>query len=172
MRLVVDAEVAVGVPDRLPDGGLDERLAREPAANAGGSAIERHAHGEVRVGSGRRSGLVLGAGLRQHVIAQEAAHHARLLLGATGADGQPDAANGGGDREQQEAGGGRQPNAMLPHEFPHAIRGRWWRRVDRFALQVPLQVARQPVDRLVTIGAILLERLERDPVELAVQLGR
>ena len=40
-----------------------------------------------------------------------------------------------------------------------------------FVIQVPLDVERQPVGRFVTAGAVLLEALHHDPVEIAAQFA-
>ena len=78
----------------------------------------------------------------------------------------------GADRrsEQQEGGEGSdrdQCRAVLAGELPQLVRRRRRAGLDGVAGEVPLDVAGEAVGGLVPPGAVLVQRLHHDPVELA-----
>ena len=73
------------------------------------------------------------------------------------------------DQGEQHQAGGHHRAAVLPHEFPEPIGPGGRRGQHRFGRQVPQDVGRQAVGRLVATDSVLLQRLHHDPVEVARQ---
>src|SRR4051812_8138870 len=60
---------------------------------------------------------------------------------------------------------------MFANDFTNTIHRAWWARQDRLVVQIPLYVHRDSGGGVVAARAILLHRLERDPVQVAAQLA-
>ena len=83
------------------------------------------------------------------------------------------------DQPQRRAGDARQQGAQqqtrgdhlstVPlHELLQPVAGTRWAGLDDLVGQVPLDVAGQPVGRVVPAGAVLLQRLQHHPIEFAL----
>ena len=75
----IQAEIFVGLADRQPNRGFDQRLRLELALDTRRGAVERGAHLEVGIGFRVRTGLRAGAGLSQQIVLQEIVHRFRGL---------------------------------------------------------------------------------------------
>ena len=71
---------------------------------------------------------------------------------------------------QRDYGCRRYANPVPAHEFPDAIRCAGRAGHDRFMLQMPCDVGCQIGRRLVAPCPVLFQSLQRDPVQIAVQL--
>ena len=72
---------------------------------------------------------------------------------------------------QRRCEGGKEERAVAADEFLARIPAAGWARSDRFVLQMPSQVDGERAGAFVAAGAILLERLEHDPIEVAPHGG-
>ena len=72
------------------------------------------------------------------------------------------------ERQEHQAGGDHRA-AVLPHELPQPVGPARRGGQHRLVRQVPQDVGREAVRRLVTPGAVLLQRLHHDPVEVSLQ---
>ena len=92
------------------------------------------------------------------------------LLGSLG----PDHPRGGqgepGNKRRRHGSGGRHPHSVPLHELTHAVAGGWRPGQYRLVPQVPLQLQRHSVRRVVAPGPVLLHRLQDDPVQVGLEL--
>ena len=88
-------------------------------------------------------------------------------LFAGGAHSHPRADGRGRDEYRREGPRCGDGDAMLPRELAQPVSGRRRSGLDRLARQISLDVAHQVIGRLIPPFPVLLERLVRDPVELA-----
>ncbi len=61
--------------------------------------------------------------------------------------------------------------AASANEFAEAVQGARAAREDRFMLQMPADVLRQATGGLVPPGAVLLQGLHHDPIQIAADLS-
>ena len=73
------------------------------------------------------------------------------------------------EHDQQRRGGDAKP--VAPDKLAHPITDGRWTGQDRLIVQMPPDIERQRVRSLVAAGPVLLERLQRDPVEVAAELA-
>ena len=91
------------------------------------------------------------------------------LFGPRRPDGLPGADGGARHERHGDNSCGRQRHAVPSSVLREPIPGRRRAGLDRLVGQVAHQVSRKPVGRLVSPGAVLLQALHHDPVELAAQ---
>ncbi len=166
---VVEAESVVGVADGLLEPSLHDRLGGELGAHALGAAVEHLA------GSDGVAARIAGVGLGEDVDQElgDAPGGRRLAVGAHHADG-------GADHRGQQSGerdGARAHHQPVPaDEAASAVDRARRARHHRLARQVAPDVVGELRRRAVAALAVLLDRLEHDPVEIAAQashqLGR
>ena len=75
----------------------------------------------------------------------------------------------GHHQQEDERRAGGESAAIPPHEFPHPIAGRRRARRHRLVREVPPDVRRQRLGRLVPPAALLFQTLHHDPVQLPGQ---
>ena len=82
-------------------------------------------------------------------------------------DGLPGADARGGHEHRRHQGGGGEGGLVAPPGLLQPVSSARRPGDDGFVVQVPLEVRRQAVGRLVAAGAVLLQALHHDPVQVA-----
>jgi hypothetical protein len=160
--LVVVAELPVGVTDRRQEPGAHEGLVLELPVEAPCAPVENvpHRHGRPEVAPGVE-------------VLEDPHQELRDLtrvLGLPLRSEQPDAGAGNRHHESDDDHcGGRHPHPVPPHELPYPVCRARGAGQDRLVAQVPLEVRPQLRRGAVASGAVLLQRLHRDPVQIAPQ---
>ena len=91
------------------------------------------------------------------------------LLGVGRAHGLPRAHHQAQHQRARHGADGGKRQLVPPNQFLKPIRRARWTGEDGFVIEVSLDVARQPVGRVVTARAVLFQALHHDPVEVALK---
>ena len=168
--------------------GLDQRLAGESSSILRGliDALRRHvedlAHADVLAlsppGRRRYGGEEILIEKRVHrfrdrrLTASLNRARGRLPLGAPRLQQRPRRANDPDHKSQDDGRCGEERAPMSPEQLPHAIEPARRPREHGFAVQMAFDIERQRVSGGISPHAVLLERLHRDPVEVAFERPR
>ena len=93
------------------------------------------------------------------------------MVGASLFNGLP---QGEGETDYQRRGDSRagyENHFVSANQFLEFVKLGRWASDDRLVAQVPLNVGRESVGRLVSAGAVFLQALHHDPVQVAAQLA-
>ena len=194
-----EPQLPIGFPERYPDDGLRFRIALELGADPFGRAIQdlfqnrriaaqRHGgldpfqhvgqepgHMVTAVGLGMGpSGVGFGLDPESRLIGlrglSDMTQAALFPLGPCGANGLP----GAHDDARDQHGGNRadsgKGSAMAARKFFELVKPRRWTGDDGLVIEVTLDVFGKGNGAFVPSGAILLQRLHHDPIQVATDL--
>ena len=169
-RLLSFEHMVMRPAENIADGSLDPRAVRKGVGD--GRLRCRHCSSDRRLRA--QPADVLWPSRHQHSFLEELQHGLCFYLGVFGSctfpvrphrQSQTHCSSCHEEHEKRHRCGNRDP--ILPRELLPAIERARGPGQHRLVVQVPFEIQRQAVGRLVAPGAVFLQALHHDPVEIA-----